>query len=84
MIIQKSIRQMKKEAWTLIAILYLSSISLLMLTVNVLPKTGLNSFYIIGGGLMALTSLLSWKEAYKLVNCINEAKGTNYSITVKL
>ncbi|HBS6252114.1 TPA: LPXTG cell wall anchor domain-containing protein, partial [Klebsiella pneumoniae] len=54
----------------------LSSISLLMLTVNVLPKTGLNSFYIIGGGLMALTSLLSWKEAYKLVNCINEAKGT--------
>ncbi|MCV2457380.1 hypothetical protein OF156_22465 [Salmonella enterica subsp. enterica serovar Abortusequi] len=76
MIIQKSIRQMKKEAWTLIAILYLSSISLLMLTVNVLPKTGLNSFYIIGGGLMALTSLLSWKEAYKLVNCINEAKGT--------
>jgi len=67
---------MKKEAWTLIAILYLSSISLLMLTVNVLPKTGLNSFYIIGGGLMALTSLLSWKEAYKLVNRINEAKGT--------
>ncbi|EIB2709503.1 LPXTG cell wall anchor domain-containing protein, partial [Salmonella enterica subsp. enterica serovar Typhi] len=52
------------------------NISLLMLTVNVLPKTGLNSFYIIGGGLMALTSLLSWKEAYKLVNCINEAKGT--------
>lgn len=76
MIIQKSIRQMKKEAWTLIAILYLSSISLLMLTVNVLPKTGLNSFYIIGCGLMALTSLLSWKEAYKLVNCINEANGT--------
>ncbi|EJE1130366.1 TPA: hypothetical protein ACWLAD_004160 [Escherichia coli] len=76
MIIQKSIRQMKKEAWTLIAILYLSSISLLMLTVNVLPKTGVDSFYIIGGGLMALTSLLSWKEAYKLVNCINEAKGT--------
>ncbi|WP_241359986.1 hypothetical protein, partial [Klebsiella pneumoniae] len=61
---------------TLIAILYLSSISLLILTVNVLPKTGLDSFYIIGGGLMALTSLLSWKEAYKLVNCINEAKGT--------
>ncbi|WP_142984972.1 LPXTG cell wall anchor domain-containing protein, partial [Klebsiella pneumoniae] len=55
---------------------YLSSISLLMLTVNVLPKTGVDSFYIIGGGLMALTSLLSWKEAYKLVNCINEAKGT--------
>ncbi|HCR1842487.1 TPA: hypothetical protein ONB82_004510 [Enterobacter kobei] len=53
MTIQKSIRQMKKEAWTLIAILYLSSISLLMLTVNVLPKTGLDSFYIIGGGLMA-------------------------------
>ncbi len=76
MIIQKNIRQMKKEAWTLIAILYLSSISLLMLTVNVLPKTGLNSFYIIGGGLMDLTSLLSWKEAYKLVNRINEAKGT--------
>ncbi|QFU57824.1 hypothetical protein [Klebsiella pneumoniae] len=73
MTIQKSIRQMKKEAWTLIAILYLSSISLLMLTVNVLPKTGVDSFYIIGGGLMALTSLLSWKEAYKLVNCINEA-----------
>ncbi|WP_137491343.1 hypothetical protein [Escherichia coli] len=41
-----------------------------------ITKTGLNSFYIIGGGLMALTSLLSWKEAYKLVNCINEAKGT--------
>ncbi|MBY6355306.1 LPXTG cell wall anchor domain-containing protein [Enterobacter sichuanensis] len=76
MIIQKSVRQMKKEAWTLIAILYLSSISLLMLTVNVLPKTGVDSFYIIGVGLMALTSLLSWKEAYKLVNCINEAKGT--------
>lgn len=76
MIIQKSVRQMKKEAWTLIAILYLSSISLLMLTVNVLPKTGVDSFYIIGGGLMVLTSLLSWKEAYKLVNCINEAKGT--------
>lgn len=76
MIIQKSIRQMKKEAWTLIAILYLSSISLLILTVNVLPKTGLDSFYIIGSGLMALTSLLSWKEAYKLVNRINEAKGT--------
>lgn len=31
---------------------------------------------LIGGGLMALTSLLSWKEAYKLVNRIKEANGT--------
>ncbi|HGB7060430.1 TPA: LPXTG cell wall anchor domain-containing protein, partial [Salmonella enterica subsp. enterica serovar Enteritidis] len=61
---------------TLMAILYLSSISLLMLTVNVLPKTGVDSFYIIGGGLMALTSLLSFKEAYKLVDRIKEANGT--------
>lgn len=76
MTIQKSIRQMKKEAWALIAISLLSSFSLLMLTVNALPKTGVDSFYIIGGGLMSLASLLAWKEAYKTVNNIKEANGT--------
>ncbi|EEL2248776.1 hypothetical protein G9L00_004297 [Salmonella enterica subsp. enterica serovar Ohio] len=73
MIIHKSIKQMEKEVWQLITISYVSSFSLLTLTVI---NKSVDFFYIVGGGLMALTSLLAWKAAYKLVKRIKKVNGT--------